>query len=146
MIKIYYVLSCLLLVSCIGGNSTPEEALSDYIYTLTKKNVTKDFYLNRTTGKLKESILSMSDEEFNEFNKIPKIKGRKVKVISKVCDELECSLTYLLSYTSGEEITYKNEIKKIALLQKVDGDWKIAEASNLKTYIESQSNIDISAK
>lgn len=142
MIKLLFI--PIFFVSCFNSSSTPESALENYIDKITTSDVDKDFYLDHTTGSLKDSILEMSDDEFNSFKQMPKIAGKKIKIISRACDDVKCTLTYLLTYSSGNEAEFKNEIKKIAVLQKIDDEWKIAQASNLKTYIEAKKDLQIS--
>lgn len=131
-------------VSCFNSNDTPEKALDNYIKTITKKNTPRSFYLNHTTGSLYKSISEMTDEEFESFKQLPKIAGINLKVITKICDPNKCTLTYVLSFSSGKDLEFSNEIKKIAILELEDEEWKISQVDNLKTFIEGKKELLIS--
>jgi hypothetical protein len=142
------VLISTLFVSCFGGQDTPEGALRDYVTKISKSKVDRDFYLDRTAGKLKTAIENMDEEEFEDFNKLPNVKNAKVKVLSKTCDNDTCTLTYLVSYNIYEnnKNAFETEVKKIAEMEKEGDEWKITDVSNLKTYIEAKDSINIPAQ
>lgn len=141
MKNLYLLFMALTLTACLNSNNSPEKALENYIHAVSSGENSKDFYLEHTTSELRENIESMTDEEFRDFVSLPKISGKKFKVITKTCNEDKCTLTYLLTYTSGENKEFKNEIKKIAVLIRVEDEWKIASASNLKTFIEARKDL-----
>lgn len=78
------------------------------------------------------------------------VKKADTKIINSKCESSKCIVTFIVDYTYQfkEEGTksYKNEVKKIAEVEKVDGDWKISNVTNLKTYIEAQEPIDTAPK
>lgn len=134
-----------LFYSC-SKDSSSEEVLKSYVKYRFSPSQSKANLLEKTTGELNFKIKNMSDEEFESFVSMEKYKMRKFEINLKRCSESQCYITYTLSYdqyTDGKR-TFESEIKKIAEVQKTNGKWKLSDVSNVKTYIDSKEEIDIS--
>ena len=141
-----FIILTLLLTACVNKADSPEAALKDFIDSRIEKIVSRDFIVERTTGKLLSSLEAMSEEEFNRFADLRSIKRDSFKILSKNCQEKRCYVTYSLGYKLAPEgkTTWRSEIKKIAEIQWIEGKWLIADVSNLKTYHESVETIEVS--
>lgn len=124
----------------------PEKILEDFINYRLSGNQEKDFYLESTTGKMKDFIGSMGPEEFQNFTKADRFSNSKIKIDFKKCSEKQCSITYTIKYdySSEEEGTkgFESEIKKVAQLENEEGQWKISDLMNVKTFIKSNEPIN----
>lgn len=139
------LLSALFLITaCVQDNLSPESALQTFVEARIGNVVTKDFVLDRVTGKMKQSLENVSDEEFNKFADLRNVKRNSFKILTKSCDEKKCFITYSLSYLTKNEgvAAFNSEIKKIAEIVSEDGKWLIADVSNVKTYHESLESIN----
>lgn len=143
-----YLLLVLGLAFGCTKKSTPEKTLKDYIDYRFSSGQDKDDLLDMTTGALQEKISDMGEEELKKFLEIDKLKKKRLKILLKNCQETECSLTYMLSYSQGDSKPkdFGIEVKKIAQLMKIENSWKISDVSNVKTYIEAKKNLDISSE
>lgn len=141
-----FILMILFLVSCTKDIKTPEGLLAKFTEDITTKNMDRDYYYKYTTGKMKESIEKLTDEEFEEFRNLSRVKNSRVDIQKKNCTEQKCSLTYIIKYdyqgSESKENEFKSEVKKVANLVKVEETWKIEDVSNIKTYHESVKPID----
>lgn len=128
--------------------STPEKTLKDYIDYRFSSGQDKEDLLEMTTGPLQEKISEMEEDDLKKFLEVDKLQKKKLKILLKNCQETECSLTYILSYSQGESRPkdFGIEVKKIAQLLKIENSWKLSDVSNVKTYIEAQKNLDVSAE
>lgn len=136
----------LTLVACVEDKKTPEAALKDFIEGRFGNVVTKDFIMERVTGKMKESLMNTSEDEMGKFLDMRNIQRESFKVHSQSCQEKRCFLTYSVAYQTRPEdkgkATFSTEVKKIAELQEVNGKWLIADVSNIKTYHEAMEPIN----
>jgi hypothetical protein len=137
--KLFYLLSFLILTSCISDPRSPEAALKDFIDSGVGKVVTRDFVLQRVTGKMRVSFENMGDEDFAKFADMRNIKAESFKVLSKSCQQKTCFLTYSVGYLTkrDQKTVFTSEIKKIAEIVEVDQKWLISDISNIKTYHEA---------
>lgn len=128
-----------LLTGCLEDSSSPEAALKNFVEARMGNVVTRDYILERVTGKMKQSLENITDEEFSKFADLRNVEKNSFKVISKSCQEKKCFLTYSVSYLTKEKDTsaYTSEVKKIAEVLMEDGKWLIADVSNIKTYHEA---------
>lgn len=141
--KILLPLLLTFLVSCMDENLTPESALKNFIEARIGNVVTRQFVLERITGKMRQNFEVMSDDDFAKFADLRNVERDSFKVLSKSCQEKRCFVTYAIAYkTKKDEANYASEIKKIAELQLVEGKWLIADVSNVKTYHESLEAIN----
>ncbi len=145
--KIYIITMTLFftLFGCDKGPKSPEGMLKMYVNDLTSNEVNKEYFEKYTTGPLLEKVQSLSDEEFKEFIKIGKLKNAKIDISNKTCTDSSCNLTYIVKYDileAGKQ-QFKTEVKKIAVLEKAENLWKISEVTNVKTYIEGSSPIEV---
>lgn len=134
----------LILTSCMEDNSSPESSLKNFVEARMGSLVTRDYVLERVTGKMRQSLENISDEEFNKFADLRNVKKDSFKVLSKSCQEKKCFITYSIGYQTldKDKIAYVTEVKKIAEVQNENGKWLIAEVSNIKTYHESLEPIN----
>lgn len=137
-----YFLMIFLVVACTKDIKTPEGLLAKFTEDITTKKMDRDYYSKYTSGKMKESIDKLSDEEFETYGNLGKVKNAKIEVLKKNCSqEVKCSLTYIVKYDyiseESSERDFKSEVKKVANLVKDDEGWKIEDVSNIKTYHES---------
>jgi hypothetical protein len=142
--KLMIMALSILVISCQTKLDSPEEAVENFIKIRMEKVITKEEVLSKVTGKLKEAIESLSDDEFIQFADLRKFQKNSFKVISKTCQAKKCFVTYTLGYESINEgkATAISESKKIAEVEHIEGKWLIAEVSNLKTYVESLAPIE----
>lgn len=128
-----------ILTSCIEDNKSPEAALKSFVESRMGSVVTREFVLERVTGKMRQSFENMSDEDFDKFADLRNIRKDSFKVLSKSCQEKTCFITYSTAYMTkeNESPTFSSEVKKIAELVSDNGKWLIADVSNIKTYHES---------
>jgi hypothetical protein len=135
-----------LLTACLKDDTTPEGALKTFIESRVDAVVTREFVLDRVTGKMKQSLENISDEEFTKFADMRGLKKDSFKVLSRSCQEKTCFLTYSVSYRTlddkDDKTAYTSEVKKIAEVVNENGKWLIADVSNIKTYHESLEPIN----
>lgn len=133
------------LFACVESNTkTPEGALQDFIENRIGQVVSKEFVLSRLTGPMLLSFQSMPDEEFNKFADLRNVKSDSFKILTKSCQEKKCFITYSIAYSTNKESSksFHTEVKKIAELNLVEGQWLIADVSNIKTYHEALEPIN----
>lgn len=108
------------------------------------KTVTRDFILERVTGKMRQSLANISDEDFKKFADLRNVQRDSFKVISKSCQAKTCFITYSVAFRTKEndETKFTSEVKKIAEVVNEDGKWLIADVSNIKTYHEALEPIN----
>lgn len=136
-----------LFTGCLKDDiSTPEGALKSFIESRLDTLVTREFILERVSGKMKQSLENISDEEFTKFADMRGVKKDSFKILSRSCQEKTCYLTYSVSYRTlddkDEKTAYSSEVKKIAEIVNENGKWLIADVSNIKTYHESLEPIN----
>lgn len=142
---ILLILSLVAIISCDKGAKTPEGLLQMYVKDLTSKSVTKDDYEKYTTGKLWERVADLDEEDFKKFIDLSRVKNPQMRITNKSCQASSCTITYILKYnvTDKDNAEFKSEVKKIAILEKFEDIWKIADVSNVKTFIDAKSSINI---
>ena len=147
MKNIILVFLCFLAFACTK-KSTPERTLQDYVDYRFNKSQEKDDLLEMTTGTLYERISIMEDEQLKNFLKGERLQKKRLKILLKNCQDTQCFLTYILTYSQGTENPkeFGVEVKKIAQLDKVGESWKISDVSNVKTYIEAKKDLEVSAE
>jgi len=141
-----YLVLLILLAACFDRSDSPEGALRDFTNARLEKIVDRDFVVSRTTGKMRVSVESMSDEEFKTFSDLRNYKKDTFKIISKSCQDKRCYVTYSLGYREGkqaDQASWLSEVKKIAEIVWVEGKWLIADVSNIKTYHETSDTIEV---
>ena len=133
-----------ILTSCLEDKKSPESALKSFVESRMGSVITRDFVLDRVTGKMKQSFENMSDEDFAKFADLRNIRKDSFKILSKSCQEKKCFLTYSTAYVTKEndKSAYSSEVKKIAEIVSEDGKWLIADVSNIKTYHEALEPIN----
>jgi hypothetical protein len=139
------ILSALiLLTACVQDNLSPESALQTFVEARIGNVVTRDYVLSRVTGKMKQSLENISDEEFNKFADLRDVKRNSFKILTRSCDEKKCFITYSLAYATKQEglTAFTSEVKKIAEIVNENGKWLISDVSNIKTYHEAIESIN----
>lgn len=134
-----WVVFLLLCTSCVKDNLSAEAALKSFVESRINSNVSREFILSRVTGKMKQSMENISDEDFAKFADLRHVKKDSFKVLSKSCQDKVCYLTYSVSYRTqeGDKTKFTSEVKKIAEIINEKGEWLIADVSNIKTYHEA---------
>lgn len=144
--KLSLLVLIFLVIGCSKDIKTPEGLLAKFTEDITTKKMDRDYYYKFTTGKMKESIEELSDEEFEEYRNFSRVKNAKVDIQKKNCSENKCALTYIIKYdykaSESKDNDFKSEVKKVANLTNEDGKWKIEDVSNIKTYHESVKPIN----
>lgn len=131
------------LTACFEDPKSPEGALKSFVESRMGSVVTREFVLERVTGKMKQSFENMSDEDFAKFADLRHIQKDSFKILSKSCQDKKCFLTYSTSYITKEQeqSSFNSEVKKIAEIVLEDGKWLIMDVSNIKTYHEALTPI-----
>jgi hypothetical protein len=133
-----------LLTGCFEDSLSPEAALKNFIESRIGNVVTREFILERVTGKMRQSFENMSEEDFQKSSDMRNVKKDSFKVLSKSCQEKKCFLTYSIAYQTNNEDkkAYTSEVKKIAEIVSEEGKWLIEDVSNIKTYHEALEPIN----
>ncbi|MCO4794666.1 MAG: hypothetical protein KC493_13190 [Bacteriovoracaceae bacterium] len=139
------LLSFMFVFSSCTKKGNSEDVLKGYVKYRFSPTQSKDELLGRTTGTLNDKITEMNEEAFKDFVSMEKFKMRKFEINLKRCSEDQCFITYTLSYDQYQDgkRQYENEVKKIAEIRKIEESWKIADVSNVKTYIDSKEEITV---
>ncbi|MAX65350.1 MAG: hypothetical protein QF441_14620 [Bacteriovoracaceae bacterium] len=134
-----------IVLSCDKGAKTPEGLLSMYIKDLTSSQIDKDYFEKYTTGELWERVEGLDEEEFKKFVDLSKVKNPEIDITNKNCIADKCTLTYIIKYDVMEKDkkSFGSEVKKIATLVKSGDIWKISDVTNVKSYFEAESAIDV---
>lgn len=140
----WFIPLLMILTSCLQDNLSPESTLKSFVESRMGNVVTREFILEKVTGKMKQSLENISDEEFTKFADMRNVRKDSFKVLSKSCQAKTCYLTYSVSYQTvdNDKSTFNSEVKKIAEIVNEDGKWLIADVSNIKTYHESLEPIN----
>ncbi|MBT3584967.1 MAG: hypothetical protein HN509_08675 [Halobacteriovoraceae bacterium] len=143
-----FLISIFLVFSSCTKKKTPEEMLTDFVNYRFSSNQDRQTILEKTTGGLNVKIASMSDDEFAAFVDLKGFRKKKLKINLKKCTEKQCFITYTLGYDqkireNEKKEPFSVEIKKIAELHLDSGIWKVNDVNNVKTYYNSQENIDV---
>lgn len=134
-----FLIFILSLVSCTKDATSPEGMLIQFSKKITLQKMSREYFYEHTTGKMKKVIEDLSDDDFEKFRDLMKIKNQKITVSKKICSADKCSLTYIIKYEqhSDKSKEFKSEVKKVASLEKIEDKWLIEDVSNIKTYHES---------
>ena len=144
ILRVWFVTT--LFAACSKKEKAPDGYLKLFVEEFFKPEIKKDDLLEKTSGRLKVSIESMTDEEFKSFSNPSTLVANSFEILSSACQAESCYLTYRLSYktkspdTQGE---WSTQVKKIAHLQKVDEDWKVEDIENIKTFYETAQPLEV---
>ena len=140
----WFIPLLMIFTSCLKENLSPESTLQSFIESRMGNVVTRDFILEQVTGKMKQSLENISEEEFIKFSDLRNVKKDSFKVLSKSCQAKTCYLTYSVSYQTvdNDKASFSSEVKKIAEIVNENGKWLIADVSNIKTYHEALEPIN----
>ena len=136
--KLLFGLLLLACISCNKGASTPEGLIKMFVKDSVSSSLDREYFETYTTGSLLNSIADLSDEEL-EKSELSALSGVKVDILTKSCQSDICNITYIVSYDTNSDTkkSFETEVKKLAEVQKVGENWKIASIKNLKTFHES---------
>lgn len=142
--KILMCSALMLLVSCLEDNRSPESALKEFIEIRIGNVVTRSSIIDKVTGKMRQSLENVSEEEFKQFADLRNVSRSSFKVLSKSCQGETCFLTYSISYNTkqNDKEAFSSEVKKIAELTMIEGKWLISDVTNIKTYHEGLEPIN----
>jgi hypothetical protein len=77
-------------------------------------------------------------------------KNFKVKFLNSTCAGTErCNITYDLSYDvvdQNNQVQFATQVRKVAEMVSINGDWKISTVTNVKTVHEAKQAIDAGVK
>lgn len=141
---IFNITLLILLVGCTGAKS-PRALLENVLSKRQSNSLTQDYMLSITHGPLRDEVASMSEEDYDKYASDLGVTQGHYKILSENCEsETKCTVTYILNYksTENEEKIFSSEVKKVASLEKVDGNWKLLDMSNIKTYHEGLEPIN----
>ncbi len=132
------------LTACLSDNLSPESALQTFVEARMGQVVTREFILERVTGKLRQVVENINEDEFTKFADLRSVKKDSFKILSKSCQEKKCFITYSISYLTrdNDKTRFSSDVKKIAEVVNQDGKWLIADVSNIKTYHEAMEPIN----
>lgn len=140
--KLFLFSFLFILTACLEDSRTPEAALKNFTEARMGSVVTRDYVLDRVTGKMRQSLVNMDEEDFAKFADMRHVKKDSFKILSKSCQDKTCFLTYSVAYQTKTESSFSSEVKKIAELVMVEGKWLIGDVSNIKTYHEALDPIN----
>ena len=132
--------------SCVDKKGTPESALVNYISMRFSGKIQKRAEFSELlTGKYKKLVDALTEQQYSSFFNLS---GRKLNKTSIASTENKSAnqvyITYIVSYRSDSpHDKAKTDLKQIALLEKENGSWKIAEVSGIKTYHDMKEPIKI---
>jgi len=142
----FLLLSCgLIFSSCFkSAPDSPEQAVKIFVNAqFDGAGIEKLQELS--TGELLDSLSSLSEEEANKLLDISKFKFKSLKILQKTENPDDASVTYVITYKDTSVIDETSESsqavvesKKICLLKRVEGIWKLADITEFKTVIESE--------
>ncbi len=139
-------LLCVFFASCDSKPQGPHETLARFVDYRFSQSQTKEGLLHFMTAKASEEISAMSEENLAALFKVDNYRKRNFKVITEKCTEDKCFMTYTLEYdvlAANNTREFVAEVKKIAELQKINQEWKVANIDNIKTFIDSTKAIDV---
>ena len=81
------------------------------------------------------------------FSQVP-FKKRYFKILKSQCTGQKCSISYIIKYDrfDGDKKSFAVETKKMAILENVEGVWKIADITNIKEFHEPTNPIEVIGK
>lgn len=132
MYKLVFSLIFFSLFSCVEKKSGPEGVLTSFV---NERFEGKSF--SDVRGYLSDSYQTqMSEITGTKFEALRNLKKKKFKIISKKCNELDCNITYFVSYVTldDKKEEFKTETKKIAKIVKLGDQWLIDKIDHIKTY------------
>ncbi len=136
------IFALLFLFSCVDQNiKTPEGVLKKYVegrFKGKKVESLKDY----VSDNYFESQQSIRDTKYDDLDYIKK---KRFKFISKNCSEVNCKITYYISYASYEGKTKDTDTdtKKIATLIPSGETWVIDSIDHIKTFHDINQKIEV---
>jgi hypothetical protein len=132
---------------CDRSKKGPEDALRSFVQYRFTVGHSRDGLLERTTGELYEHIKALEGDGLKEYMALADLKNKSLRIQTSKCEEQKCHLTFDLKYskTGKEGQDFEIENRKIAELRLVNGDWKISDVSNVKSYIDMNKEIEVTS-
>lgn len=141
--KVFSILVLLVLAFSCNQDQGPEQVLRGYINQRFQSNQNFKDLISKTTGELKANLEALSPENRKKFDQSSQFKKKGLKIISKDYNDKTCDITYIISYEKkAEGNPYNAQIRNIAKLENVEGDWKISSVGGLKSHFESKKDIE----
>ena len=84
----------------------------------------------------------MGEQEFAKFIDTEHLLKKRVKINLKDCSEEKCSITYTVKYLDKKS-HFIVVIKKIAVLLNIEEKWKVSDVNNIKSHMDSKTEIEI---
>ena len=139
------LMTLLVLASCTKGENSAKGALQSLANAFEEKNVSKEFLLSKTTGKLNQEIQDSNDSEWENYFGTGIAGPYKIYFEQETCNKIQCVVTYIVKYKQASEDKENSqiEVKKVATVVLVDGNWLVAEITNIKTHIENKNDLKI---
>lgn len=127
------------------NEKSAEETLREFISYRFQKDQSKDQILSFVTGELHSKISSMNAQDMEKFVNSNTLVKKKLKIVLENCNETQCFITYTLAYDKilDDSSRYQMETKKIAELTKLDSIWKISEVTEIKSFMEATTPIEV---
>lgn len=122
----------------------PDESLRDFVHNSIRGNLTRDRLLGATTGKLRDELDQLGEEEIAKYLKFTGASRESFRINLKNCESNICYLTYTLKYDLAKDgvKTFEVELKKMAELRLVDEKWLLADVTDIKTFYGSEQPIE----
>jgi len=137
------IITLVLLTACMGNQNikNPEGVLQKFVESRFKGTKVGDLK-NLVSDKYFESIQEMRDTKYDTLDHIKK---KKFKLISKNCSEVNCKITYYVSYGEydGKKKQSDTETKKIATLIPNGETWLIDQVDHIKTYHDMGNHLEV---
>lgn len=131
------------LCACFESDQSPSGHLRKFVKKSTS-NLAQDDYSDYAAKDLLESISSMDEEEFKNFQEQSNVDGVKVDILSESCQDVSCTITYVTKYQTktSDGSTYGSEVRKLAELVKGEDGWRVTSVKNTKTYLEAKEGLN----
>jgi len=141
--KVYILIILFGLLSCTPSDESPKEVLVKFVNLRFSNNQSLEKIKSYLGPDLSGQLEKLTQEQIDNYIGLNKRKLMKIKINAETCDGVKCLLTYTITY---EEKMDKNdqvsvETKKIAELQKLDGNWKIINIDEVKSYLNYKEPI-----
>jgi len=140
----------ILIVACSKGPNTPEGVIQAFVQEITKDNKSVENLKNYVTGDFLIYLNDIPPEENDVFTSLDTNKNFKVKFLKSTCAGPEnCNITYDMSYDVVDQsgkVQFATQVRKVAEMINVEGQWKISTVTNIKTVHEAKQAIDATAK
>ena len=144
MIKKIAFITLAILISSCSKDQSPKGALKSFIKLRFQSGTSRGELLDRSTGQLYSTIEDLNQDDLDKFLDLKNFKLKNFKVLSRRCTEVKCVINYLISYSETKsQTTVVTEVKKSAILVREEDSWKLSDVTNIKTYHDSQTPLQV---